>query len=481
MRKYSRQMIVLLCALLVVLVVVRLLIGNTYRASIPWAPASPSDPLPELQVNDPEIARVENVALEDGRIAFDVVPLRKGKVIVQMLDRNGEEEDSLYLSVGRAKTVFNVENGDFTGDLAVLILISLFLLLISAMMLHGFLTARGSELYAYSTMFYIGFFFFALVTGLSMTNVTLRHIVRGDEYPMLLVYEALGSAAVRFLYYTSPLLLFFSLALAASNVALLIHNRPRIQNGLGLITSLLILGGASFGIWLTGRDFSGSLMEYRINETIGNVYCMAYVYFECILAGAVICGMRAVRHRVAAGRNVIIILGCWFRPDGTLPPLLRGRADRAIAYWRETREETGSEAVFVPSGGQGKDETMPEAEAIRNYLIGQGIPEKLILTETKSGSTSQNLQFSRRVMEEHGLPLRCVYATTNYHVFRSGMLAARAGLDAEGISSRTKWWFWPNAFIRECAGLMANKWKQELILLLALVTFFGLLSMTLVG
>ncbi len=481
MRRYSRQVIALLCFFLIVLVVIRILTGNTYRVSISWEPANASDPLPELQVNDPEIAWVENAALEDGRLAFDVIPLRKGKAIVQTVDRNGKKEDSLYLSVTRMKTVYNVENGGFKGDTAVLILITLFLLLISAMMLHGFLTARGAALYAYSTMFYIGFFFFALTTGLSMMNVTLRHITQGDRYPMLLVYESLGSAAVRFLYYTSPLLLVFSLAMGASNIALLIHNRPRIQNGLGLITGLAILSGASFGIWLTGRDFSGSLMEFRIHETIGNVYCMAFIYFECILAGAVICGIRAVRHRVPAGRDAIIILGCWFRPDGTLPPLLRGRADRAIEYWRENREETGREAYFICSGGQGKDETMPEAEAIRAYLISRGIPEQRILTETKSKSTRQNLLFSRRVMEEHGLPLRCVYATTNYHVFRSGMLAARAGLDAEGISSRTKWWFWPNAFIRECAGLVANKWKQELILLLALATFFGLLSMTLVG
>ncbi len=481
MKKYSRQVFILLCVFFVALAAARALIGNTYRASIPWEPLTPSDPLPELQVDDPEVARVENAALEDGRITFDVVPLKKGKVVVQLLNRAGEGGEELYLSVSRGRTVYNLENGSFTGDLAVLILLTLLLLLISAIMLYGFLTARGPALYAYTTMFFIGFFFFTLLTGLSMANVTLRHIVRGDSYPMLNVYESLGSAAVRFLYYTSPLLLVFSLALAASNIALLRHNRPRIQNALGLLTGLLIIGGASFGIWLTGRDFSGSVTEYRINETIGNVYCMAFVYFECILAGAVICGFRAARHQAPAGRDVIIILGCWFRHDGTLPPLLRGRADRAIEYWRENREQTGGEAWFVTSGGHGMDETMPEAEAIRNYLITRGIPEERILTEPKSGSTFQNMLFSRRIMEDHGLPLNCVYATTNYHVFRSGMWAAKAGLNAEGISSRTKWWFWPNAFIRECVSLIADKWKQELLLLLALVTFFGLLSMTMIG
>jgi uncharacterized SAM-binding protein YcdF (DUF218 family) len=72
---------------------------------------------------------------------------------------------------------------------------------------------------------------------------------------------------------------------------------------------------------------------------------------------------------------------------------------------------------------------------------------------------------------------RTAYATTNYHVFRSGVWAAEAGLPAEGIGSRTKWWYWPNAFMRECAGLLARRWKPELLLLAALTAFFGALSM----
>ena len=41
------------------------------------------------------------------------------------------------------------------------------------------------------------------------------------------------------------------------------------------------------------------------------------------------------------------------------------------------------------------------------------------------------------------------FATTNYHVFRSGILAHDEGLAAEGIGSHTKTYFWVNAFIRE--------------------------------
>ena len=64
-------------------------------------------------------------------------------------------------------------------------------------------------------------------------------------------------------------------------------------------------------------------------------------------------------------------------------------------------------------------------------------------------------------------------------MFRSGLWAKQAGLPAEGIGSKTKWWFWPNAFVRETAGLLQKRWKQETLFLVMLVAFFGVLSMVL--
>ena len=101
---------------------------------------------------------------------------------------------------------------------------------------------------------------------------------------------------------------------------------------------------------------------------------------------------------------------------------------------------------------------------------------ELILQEDRSRNTLENMRLSREIIEREGGDKRVVFATTNYHVFRSGLWAARAGLEAEGIGSRTKWWFWPNAFLRECAGLMQYRWKQELIFLIVLMIFFGMLS-----
>jgi oligosaccharide reducing-end xylanase len=38
-----------------------------------------------------------------------------------------------------------------------------------------------------------------------------------------------------------------------------------------------------------------------------------------MLIGAIICGIRAARYVPSYGVDCLIILGCWFRKDGTLP------------------------------------------------------------------------------------------------------------------------------------------------------------------
>jgi len=278
---------------------------------------------------------------------------------------------------------------------------------------------------------------------------------------------------------TAPLLVAFSLAMTVSNIELLRHERFRGRNVLGIGISAVMLAGLALLLYVDWGDFAGSEREWRVRNTLQNLCATGYAYFECMLLGAVVCGLKAARHVPELNAGHILILGCGFRKDGTLPPLLRGRVDRAIAFWKEQREKTGRTAILMPSGGQGPDECMAEAEAMRRYLLSQGIPEQYIRPEARSRNTYQNMAFSKELIGPRDAGEKVVFSTTNYHVFRSGVWANLAGLPAEGVGSRTKWWFWPNAFMRECVGLLQNRWKQELVLLVLLAALFGVLSMAL--
>ena len=102
-------------------------------------------------------------------------------------------------------------------------------------------------------------------------------------------------------------------------------------------------------------------------------------------------------------------------------------------------------------------------------------PERIVL-EDRSTTTRENMTFSREVIERHAgrdvSELRVGFSTTNYHVFRGYVCAHKAGMAVEGMGSKTKYYFWPNAFLREFAGLLINQWRSILLVYVAIVVLY---------
>ena len=481
MKKAAWEIAICAAVLIVFCLICRFTFLNTYTVYIPFY-APREEPVRQENVrmtaDEPEVLHGQ-VEVHDDYLVFPVHPDKAGETFLQFTDQDGKPLNSILLRVDRFMTVYDPQTGGFTGDSAVLAAITAFWFLVSAIMLRQYLQAKGPAFYAYSTIYAMGLFLFALVTGLVMLFVTIRHLTAPAHFSMFSVYSVVNSASSQFMMATMPLALLFAVAMGVSNIALLRHERMWLPNMMGLLVSVAIIAGEAVGWHLFSRDFMGSEWEWRVQQTFVNTGATIFVYCECMLAGSAVCGLRAARHQPAPDKDFIIILGCWFRQDGTLPPLLQGRADRAVAFWREQKEKARKEAFFIPSGGQGKDEPMPEAEAMRRYLVAQGVPDSLILPETRSENTYQNMEYSKAILQEKDPQGKAVFATTNYHVFRSGLWASLAGLPAEGIGSRTKWWYWPNAFMREVVGLLKNRWKQEIVFLILLIAFFAVLSLAL--
>lgn len=479
MKQAAKQIAVCTLVLLLFCLICRLTVFRSYTVYTDFNPGQEKPADVRMEVEDPDILSVREMEVRDSNIRISVNPEKEGTTWITFRNPEGEDVALHGLKVDRFHTVYDLSTGGFTGDMAVIIAVTVFWAMVGMIMIWNYRQARGSSFYSYMTIYFSGFSLFAVVNFVVMLISTISHIVYPDTYNMMQVYSTIEGASRQFMMITTPLVLVFALAMAVSNIELLRHATPRIQNVLGLLISLLMIGGTAVGWIIFHQDFSGSETEYRVRKTLENVYATAFVYFECMLAGAVISGIHATRMKVEPDKDFIIILGCWFRRDGTLPPLLRGRVDRAVDFWYMQKEETGREAVLIPSGGQGRNESMPEAEAMRRYLLSRDIPEHLIIPEKESANTWQNMAFSRKIIERLNPEGKAVFATTNYHIFRSGVWARDTGLEAEGIGSKTVWWYWPNAFMRECIGLLQKQWKMELLLLLLMIAFFSLLTMLL--
>lgn len=118
-----------------------------------------------------------------------------------------------------------------------------------------------------------------------------------------------------------------------------------------------------------------------------------------------------------------IVLGAGLRGE-TISLTLKNRLDSAIEYTK-----ANNEATIVVSGGQGPGESITEAEAMKRYLLQNGIEEDKIIMEDKSTSTSENLIFSKEKIEKYSgktigeLDVKII--TTDFHALRSNMLAKK--------------------------------------------------------
>lgn len=131
--------------------------------------------------------------------------------------------------------------------------------------------------------------------------------------------------------------------------------------------------------------------------------------------------------------DAAIVLGAGvFR--GRPSPILRARIDHAIKLYGE-----GTVDKIIFTGGIGRNDTISEAEASRQYAIRWGVPAEDILIEDKSTSTIENLRFAAEIGEAAGFE-NYLIVSTPYHMLRAIWIANDIDLDAASSPTRTVRW-----------------------------------------
>lgn len=361
---------------------------------------------------------------------------------------------------------------------AAIVVMDVYLAAALVLLIVAFFRQLQYNLYSYNTIIYSGFALFVLSLLLTYLIMTPTILENPELYHGRGMLSFLTASASWYMLLSSPYLLVFSVALCISNVVLLRHEGRRFVNVLGIILSVLIVGGFLLH-WRLDYNASGSQREVMIHDLICNTLAAVYLYFECMLIGATIANVIAARREPAPDRDFVIILGCGLRPDGTPTPLLRGRIDRAIAFAEKQRAATGKELTFVTSGGRGPDEAVSESAAMKRYLLDRGIPADRIVEEDRSTNTFENMAFSKEKITAIDPNAKVAYSTTNYHVFRSGLFARRVKMRAAGMGAGTRWYFWPNAAVREFVGLLTEHRGKQMLILCGLMAGYILLTLLL--
>ena len=177
---------------------------------------------------------------------------------------------------------------------------------------------------------------------------------------------------------------------------------------------------------------------------------------------------------LARRAEYVIVLGTGLGKRGQVTPLLASRLKRGRAVWAALAAR-GGRPMMIVSGGQGSDERTTEAAAMAAYLTERGFPAGQLVCEDQSGTTEENLAFSKAIMDAarpgspDGKGARCVIVTSNYHVFRTAIIARKAGIRGQVTGSRTAGYYWPSAMLREFAAVFLRYWVANLAICSALV------------
>ena len=346
------------------------------------------------------------------------------------------------------------------------------------LLLRAFFGQLEYNPYSYNTIYYTGFALFVFSLLVTHVYTAVNCVLQPGAFDQTHLTLTLLHSAKNYMLFTSPFLLVFSAALFLSNVALIRHEGRRFVNVLGILLAFLLVGGEI--VLVLVNHFTGADRP-MVLELFLNLFAAGYLYFECMIIGAIIANAIAARHEPNKDKDYIIVLGCGIRRDGTPTPLLRGRLDRALSFAREQEARTGKAPAFVVSGGQGPNEVVSEAECMRSYLAEQGIPAEQILVEDQSADTGENMRFSKeKIMAVANQP-KIAYSTTNYHVFRAGLKARRVKMRAVGMGAPTKWYFWPNAAVREFVGLLTEHRGKQALILLGMVILYTTLTILAFG
>ncbi|MGL4730742.1 MAG: YdcF family protein [Clostridium sp.] len=210
-------------------------------------------------------------------------------------------------------------------------------------------------------------------------------------------------------------------------------------SGFYLILGIVCIGYAKYN----DKIWTYSLFE-KMYKPIKIIFCIGITIFIMVEGYIVLYPKNNIEFS-----DYVIVLGAGVKGE-TLTTTLKDRLDATLTYI----DKSGFKGTIVVSGGQGPGEDISEAEAMKRYLVKEGVESERIVKEDKSTSTYENFKYSKGVIESlNGNDIgeeKITAITTDFHGPRSKMLSKRNGYENVKLyTSNTRWYLVPVMYVRE--------------------------------
>ncbi len=474
--KSKFKLLILALILILISFTVLISLGNTCTYKVRIIDDYNIDELGIDVEQDGEIIEIVDKDLTDHVLSLKIKSRNKGKAYIK-IERGGVNPfESFYVHSFGIITV-NQYFGHADGDIVIPISTIIFLTFLFINLIKKYQISVRKNMYQYKNIAYMGIIIF---TGVVIVSLIL-HLF---SYNGFIYYIEFFIGAFNFPILLLPIAFIVSILVILSNIQLLIKEGFTWRNMLGIFLGVFIC----FLTWLPEIMYSFSYNDAFIDiHNMGSIMYCAYnllesliyytlTYLECVLIGTIVLSIKASRHIPSYDKDFIVILGCQIKKDGSLTNLLKGRVDKALEFAKCQKDNTGKDIIYVPSGGKGNDEIKAEALSMKEYLISEGVSEKNILIEDKSTNTYENIRFSKNIIDKKKKNAKIVFSTTKYHVFRAGLIATELNILMDGIGSKTKIYFWINAFIREFIATIFKEKKKHILIMLMIIILLTVMN-----
>jgi uncharacterized SAM-binding protein YcdF (DUF218 family) len=144
--------------------------------------------------------------------------------------------------------------------------------------------------------------------------------------------------------------------------------------------------------------------------------------------------------------DYVVVLGAAIDTQARPRRSLQKRLNMSLKYL-----EVNPDAKVIMSGGQGSDEPISEADAMKKYVVERGVKENNILIERDSTSTYENFKYTKDLIGDEFLDQKTsiLIITNDFHMMRAKKIATSLGFKVYGLSSRAPTSTIINNYVRE--------------------------------
>ncbi len=209
--------------------------------------------------------------------------------------------------------------------------------------------------------------------------------------------------------------------------------------------AVFFLLGALF--FLLFYKYSTAMKLFKTYRKTTAAIVVLSIVFAATLETLILTSANTDPGKVSGKIDSILVLGGGTK-NNQPGAVLKGRLDQALAY-----EENHRDVTFIVSGGLGFGKSTSEGTIMKNYLVEHGIEPNRIQIEEKATSTYENLLYTKKMIPSDG---HLLIVTSDFHLFRTKMIAKRVGIEAEGLGSPIRISSVPQAHVREYMAIIKS-------------------------